>query len=424
MNDSQNPQPLEVVNTTMADTNRVDHDSKAHSIAHQPCDVEVKNYNVAGFPCLYKYVSPKSLLPPTSAAAKPLIVFIPGGAHLARIAYGVPPFQASDFLAYHLSALGYSFLGISYPIESTDTEGDPLRDEEQDTSILMPPAYPAFSIADWGRQTAEITARVVSEKSLQGEVALVVWSMGGRMVVPYMKHATALGLRINSLFALAASPGLLDSNPPMKNAQCSEKGYAKCGDKFEKWFLDQIRRQQEQFEGGREVLSYKAWREDYFGHTPVSLMGWKLRSVWSEETGYAFTEDVWRGTIDSGATDFASLPNWIATLYPSSMMDPKHALLDQANWGYLMTHKLTSRVTETMAKAATLGGEEDNWWQRVMGFVHSVPARLSCQMPGNHFFFLGHTGARRTAMEIDRLLNVTNGLETELQRMLEEINQL
>lgn len=43
----------------------------------------------------------------------PLIVFLPGGAHLGRIAYGDPLSQRSNFLDYWLEQAGMGMLAIS-----------------------------------------------------------------------------------------------------------------------------------------------------------------------------------------------------------------------------------------------------------------------------------------------------------------------
>jgi hypothetical protein len=49
---------------------------------------------------------------------KPLIIFVPGNANLARIGYGYPEGDSKDFLAYWINKQGYSFLGVSYPMDN------------------------------------------------------------------------------------------------------------------------------------------------------------------------------------------------------------------------------------------------------------------------------------------------------------------
>src|SRR5438552_174792 len=71
---------------------------------------------------------------------KPLVIFIPGAAHLARISYGFPGGNDDDFLCYWLHKKGYSFLGISYPIDNP----------------CYTKIYPSFNIRDWGNQIATL----------------------------------------------------------------------------------------------------------------------------------------------------------------------------------------------------------------------------------------------------------------------------
>src|SRR5271166_6375142 len=63
-----------------------------------------------GFPALVKFAKGNGDLP--------LVVFLPGTSFLARIAYGFPSGQPEDFLEHWLVKAGYSFLGVSYPLDN------------------------------------------------------------------------------------------------------------------------------------------------------------------------------------------------------------------------------------------------------------------------------------------------------------------
>lgn len=382
--------------------------------------------NVAGHPCVYQYLPPTSSRTPISPySPRPLVVFIPGAAHLARIAYGVPSHPShtpSDFLAHHLNDIGYPFLGISYPLESGETTPNAEAITTESSTSLMPPTAYNFRTSEWGKQAAEVTKKTIIEYHLSNDVVLISWSMGGRMVVPYTQHAKSLGLNVKTLFAFAASPGFQTSNPPRQDAEITKNGYAFLGGKWEEPFLKMIHIQQDECEYGREVLPDAIWRRDYFGHIPVSLTDWKLRSVKSkDDTHFEFVEDYWQSFIDSDTPNVANLPDWIVSMYANTVMDAKHTLGDRANWNYLLTQKIMSRVDAARGRLAKEGRNlTDEHWQQLVRLVHSLPDRLSQEMPGTHFFFLGSTGAQRAATTIHRFLRITDQLESELRDILGE----
>ena len=49
------------------------------------------------------------------APGQPLVLFLPGGGHLARVAYGNPAAAPRDFLAHWIAAAGHPLLALSYP---------------------------------------------------------------------------------------------------------------------------------------------------------------------------------------------------------------------------------------------------------------------------------------------------------------------
>lgn len=86
---------------------------------------------------------------------KPLLVFVPGTNHMARIAYGGHEgYRETDFLAYWLHQEGYNFLGISYPL---DTESGVFAEPQPD-----------FTVREWGRQTIELAKRTLESHNLNG----------------------------------------------------------------------------------------------------------------------------------------------------------------------------------------------------------------------------------------------------------------
>ncbi|WP_058524594.1 hypothetical protein [Legionella birminghamensis] len=86
-----------------------------------------------------------------------MVVFVPGDSHLARISYGFPKGNEKDFLAYWLNKEGYSFLGISYPLENP----------------VYTQVYPKFSIHDWG-DSGEYQKVIGESRVCQAEVKILI----------------------------------------------------------------------------------------------------------------------------------------------------------------------------------------------------------------------------------------------------------
>ena len=84
------------------------------------------------------------------APQKPLIIFVPGDSHLARIAYGYPQGNEKDFLAFWINKKGYSFLGLSYPL------ANPVYQNK----------YPEFNIHNWGEQIIQTAEYFIKKNHL------------------------------------------------------------------------------------------------------------------------------------------------------------------------------------------------------------------------------------------------------------------
>ncbi|KAJ6513261.1 thioesterase domain protein [Mycena sanguinolenta] len=359
------------------------------SIAGEILDV------VAGYPCLYRYSAGNS-------NGKPLLVFLPGGFHLARIAYGGHEgSRPEDFLVHWLNREGFNVLAISYPLQ-TEPE-------------IMPATCPGFRTRDWGQQAAEVTKGVIEAHQLPTEILLGVWSMAGRVVVPFTKAAEAMGVRVQLCVALAATPGftgsLLRGKKVASSVQCSNAGYAS-STTFAKACHAQIRAQAALNDiDSAEIMSEAAFMRDYCGNTPVSLLGYTLKY---DSDSASFVDDAGLSAADSQMGEFASFP-WIATLYPDSELDARHTLVDKAAWGFIFTMKLTTMVEIAKIKRGAFGES----WQRVAAFVAAIPERLSARIEGNHFFFVGEKGARETAKMIASHWETCKVLRSELGRLLQ-----
>ncbi|KAI1623933.1 hypothetical protein EDD37DRAFT_390750 [Exophiala viscosa] len=383
---------------------------------------------IEGHPCVYRYIHPPPRDPePTPDQEReqqqslPLVVLIPGGAHNARVYYGGHEgHSAHDYLAHWLSQLGFPVLAISYPLESEPE--------------LMPPVSPGLRIHTWGRQAASVTRSVVdATRSLAGrEILLVGWSMGGRIVAPYTEAAIKYGLRVGLFVSLAATPGVAGLRPPPPGITQTRHGYATCAGLFE-LFVRQI----------RQVIPTEVFRAEYFGHTPVSLHGWRLSH--HAATG-RLAEDHWESETDAtpSADDFSLLP-WMATVVGTESLDSRHVLIDRTAWEYMNVQRLTSIWEkrhklvrernidlETEASLSTTSTSDssssqledgatqsDSKWDAYSSFVlGNMPGALTCTVSGNHYFFLGAEGAQKTAYSIAELWKKRCTLELELWNIL------
>ena len=340
-------------------------------------------------PCLYKYFSGDD--------KKPLLVLIPGGAHNARIFYGSHlEHDPDDFLATWLVGEKFGVLAISYPLESNPE--------------LMPAVSPGFRINDWGRQVAEVTKTVVDQNQLCGEIVLVGWSMGGRGLVPLSKAARNLGLRVKLFISLAATPGLHRITPPVSDWSTTASGYAFFST-MPKRFMDQIRDQEQRLNEERTIIPEATYLQEYYGQTPATLLSWHFN--FDGQGGIA--DDEFDLIRDAEAHDAGSLP-WIATIMPSSQMDLRHSLTDEAVWGFMLTQRLTLILESVLRRSPASPAR----WAEIMDFVHGAPKALSARSPGNHFFFLGRLGAELTAKSIVQHIKTADILQSRLERLMED----
>ena len=347
--------------------------------------VEVLDH-VTDLPCLYRYIP--------ADKTKPLVVLIPGGAHTARIFYGGHlGHDPEDFLATWLTTMGFGALGISYPLENEPE--------------LMPAVAPGFRINEWGRQSAEVTKKVVDENQLCGDVVLVGWSMGGRLLVPYSRAARNLGLKVQLFVSLSATPGLPGIRPPPPGMRCTKAGYATFTT-MPDLFMAQLH-EQEHINNGKVIIPPQIYFKQYYGHTPVSLLGWSLK--FNGESGFA--DDKWSSVEDAAAHDFACLP-WISTLWPTSQLDARHGLSDKATWAFMLTQRLTATFERMPQLPAA---SSSRWNDEILGFVHSAAESLSASVRGNHYMFIGRSGAKATAEGIVQHVKAANALESQLTKL-------
>ena len=146
---------------------------------------------LAGYPAMVRFFK--------GDANKPLLVFVPGQSHLARIAYGPPGSRPEDFLAFWLQKEGYNFLAFSFPIATLH----PVFDKP----------YPDYTGEAWGKQIALAAQQAIQENALTNNIVLLNWSMGGRAMEIATIESKKLGLSVEAGISMVATPPIPKGTP-------------------------------------------------------------------------------------------------------------------------------------------------------------------------------------------------------------------
>ncbi|SIO48735.1 hypothetical protein SAMN05444172_2319 [Burkholderia sp. GAS332] len=324
---------------------------------------------VDGYPAVVRYFA--------GDPQKPLVVFSAGAHHTARISYGGHPgARSQDFIAYWLNKLGYNFLAVSYPIETT-------------SGFIDAKPTPDFNAQKWGQQVAQAAKLATIEHHLSGHVVLLNWSMAGKVLQPAFKAASAAGLTVDGAIAMVATPGITGFVPNQELKKTSS-GYADRRDMYGRW-LKQIAVENAD-NGGREIIPESVYRSDYVGDIPVGLEGYG--EVYK---GGKFEIDDLAQATDYGAFEFANYP-LIAILQDNSALDAEHGLVDRYWWGTYNVETFLNRVKKAGVDFSSISQPE---WHKISDLSEKMNDQLTIRIDGNHFFFVGEKGASRTAEAVD-----------------------
>ncbi|KGO46780.1 hypothetical protein PEX1_001830 [Penicillium expansum] len=365
---------------------------------------------ITGHPVVYKYIAGDN------DPSKPLVTFVPGMAHNGRISYGGHEgYRSEDFLAHWFHDNGYGFLGISYPLDSEPP--------------LMPATSPAFTIPNWGVQAAETIKAVIEEHHLPQSVVILAWSMAGKVLQPVTVEAGRLGIDVKLFVSLAATPALPGSIPAewTKHLDQTDSGYLNLPF-LKKVFLQQIDEQEKiNHLEGRRLIEPVIYEKDYFGATPIGITTFGFRFD-NETKQFVREENKWQLLEDGQAQNFGSLPA-MAAIYPTSGLDFRHAITDKATWSYLMIQRAMAMFNEDnrvkqlsqvkdAVSAHKLAAERSSF-QDLQKVVLGIPELMTADTLGNHFFFCGESGARRTVETVIGFLSSSIVVQQNLEDMLD-----
>lgn len=323
---------------------------------------------------------------------KPLIIFVPGDAHLARISYGYPNGKRQDFLEYWFHKANFSFLGISYPLDNP----------------AYSKSYPAFTISEWGSQVATVAKKLIQQNHLSPHIVVLGWSMGGSIENVINEAATKQGLKVDLFIGLSAVPPLpyiMQSGIYSATKMNSKNGLAIRKPLYDA-FINLLKEQNDY--NGHEIIPKQLYLNEFVGDIPVAL----------EANGYnyeggKFLENSQITIKDSAVFNFATTP-WLALIKDDAPSAAKIVLIDPASWNFLRSEMLYHVYLNQL----NLAKAPQSTWLSLNKFFDTLPAALTLTVHGNHFFFVGEKGAKQTVTDVDILLNKTEQLKIQLNKIL------
>jgi hypothetical protein len=339
----------------------------------------------AGFPSLIRFIKGQS--------DKPLVVFVPGTSFLARIAYGFPGGSDDDFLATWVVREGFSFLATSYPL------GNQVYQRN----------YPAFSITDWGRQIAAAARRVVDANQLGRRIIVIGWSMGGKPAVTVARAAKAAGLELALFIALDALPPGPNLFPG--NAEALRLGPTGLVDQVKTlmpWFAQMLDAQNKI--NGHIIIPTHVLATALTGDPPLDIQGEN-----SQYRNGRIVTDVASAAADSGATDYGAYPP-MALIVSDSAADYPNVLLCRSNWGLLIGQQLYRQFI--FPQRTRMAGLPAQQWQALQRIITTATERLTIQISGTHFLFVGADGAQKAAQAVTELLARSEQVQRDIAAAL------
>ncbi|MGW3956170.1 hypothetical protein ACWEKM_35880 [Streptomyces sp. NPDC004752] len=329
---------------------------------------------------------------------QPLVIFVPGGGHLGRIAYGRG--REQDFLAYWAARAGHSFLAVSYPCDH------PV--------FSKPSAH--LTLHRWAEMIAEVSAHVVDRIGLPRRIVVIGWSMGGRVASKLCSSALRHNIELEAFISFAATPPFAGLAPltPESRSFTSEGLWNVAGppgkrsSPYVTSWLKALALQSGRC--GRCLIPEEDYLEHYVANTPIQLRGEADRIHDGVHTISLDDADT-----DTGGLRFGDYPICGAVI-PAWKEDGRHALTDRALWGLASVQRLRHDVMA--GSQAALSTLDDQAWTRLLSLVDEVPARLTRRIASSHMFFVGEDGAREAVEHLSSILAAVRALRTQFATLI------
>jgi surfactin synthase thioesterase subunit len=312
------------------------------------------------------------------SVTRPLLVFVPGGGHLARIGYGHPGGRRDDFLAHWLNRVDFEVLSVSYPSEHA----------------AISASAQTMTITQWAQCIAEVVTQIIdSPKSLQARpIVLIGWSMAGRLARSFAVAAHNNGLTLRCFISLAATAPIPNLTTPREGGESvTELGFWDASTRLAQWEAELTA---QEHLNSRVIIPRDIYQRHYRCHNPVLL-----RAEIREQVPAAWSmADI---LDDLGTFGYEQYP-LCAAIVPTSAKDARHVLTDQATWTFINSQMIYCNLhNRSRHRLAEL---DEVTWLNIRRHVAALPDKLFREMNGGHFFFVGERGARQTAAYIDELV--------------------
>ena len=325
---------------------------------------------------------------------KPLVVFIPGDANLARIAYGWPAGRKENFLAYWIHRLGYSFLAISYPI------ANPVFDH----------VYPGLSIANWADMNANIISTLREKKKITQPVVIMAWSMAGKVLVALSTSLHKKHIGILSAVSLSATVPFLNNIPGQ--SKTIKRGRYNLADRIsirKERFTQSIRDQNSL--NNQKVIPVNVYQSEFIGDPPVALIG--TQYFYNKRTG-RFYQDFAQVINNTRMFHYEDMP-LVIIIRGDSQADPQHALIDQYTWGLYNEQSMYRKINRKLNKDFYKLSKRQ--WSSLQSLFSNMPQSLCYRIHGGHFFFVGEKGAHRTALSFEKGMDKIRIIKQKMDKL-------
>jgi hypothetical protein len=325
----------------------------------------------AGYPSL-TYFHP-------GRVAGPLVVFVPGAAHLGRIAYGHAGADPQDFMAAWLQEMGFPFAAVSYPMAH---------------AVYGRKVFPFFTIRDWGRQAATVAADLIRRHRLSPRIVVVGWSMAGHVPATFTEAARELGLDVRVFISLCGTPPLPGQLPGLEEELVADTAGLAAYHPFLPFFERSVSEQNAL--NHHDAIPLHLYAREYLGAFSVNLWGSSIRYRRGR-----FVRDEGAAVEDMGSFRYHHFP-LIATIVNEQPTDPMHALTDRHRWAFYQMNALYDSVFTHSPMARP--NFSPAAWDELHALFDTLPRSLSRTISGNHWSFVGRIGARQAADNIASLI--------------------